>query len=778
LFTVAGAVVLAALITSAVAFGPAIRWAAHRRAEALGIDLEIGKVRPGLGSVMLLGVRIQPRWAKGVALELDRVVLGLGGLMSVRRVEVRGGTARLDGPLDTLRKQWAGRRDAPVGGERTGSVMPVRVEGLTFVWSNAFGANEKQIAWGARFDRNAEGFEQVGADLFRGAAWGSGCEVRGFEAQLQRLEGRRVVSRVSARSVRGHVDLDGRLIRGLMGTSAEASEDPATVAASAAGELANDGHRGRRLRESLREAAGIAGSALLPGGRVELTGVHAELRRKEQVLNIGPARLVVGRDDQRVDVRLIPGSASAASSVTLALTLPLGDGPVEADLAGGPVSLATLGVHEGDMGLVDVRTAELEVQGRANLAADGATLGLSGRFTLNPLSLRHDRLAPDVVRGIRLGGSGAAVLALDGSRIRATDVELSVGTVRSRVSLDIERADGEASGVVEAAVPLASCQELFDSTPRALLPDLAGMQFSGHFSFEGRVGFDTRRPADADVTWKIQNACRITAVPANVHPSRFDAPWRRTVEGEGGTPVEIESGPGTASWVPFYGISSHMETAVIVCEDSRFRAHGGFDEQAIADSIKGNLRAGRFVRGASTISMQLAKNLYLSRHKTLSRKLQEAVLTLLLEQQLVKDEILELYLNVIEFGPGIYGIGQAARHYFDSRPSDLSIAQSLYLASILPNPRRSHFMADGTLSPRWAEYIHRLARIARKIRRITDEELAGALSEELRLGEPRRARFSGEGEEDEAFLEGRLPPGVGEGGSEEAEFFRGVSPTE
>jgi membrane peptidoglycan carboxypeptidase len=177
-----------------------------------------------------------------------------------------------------------------------------------------------------------------------------------------------------------------------------------------------------------------------------------------------------------------------------------------------------------------------------------------------------------------------------------------------------------------------------------------------------------------------------------------------------------------------------MATGILICEDSRFFQHDGFDAKAIQESIRNNLRAGTFVRGGSTVSMQLAKNLYLSRQKTLSRKLQEAVLTLLLEQSLTKEQILELYLNVIEFAPGVYGIGPAASYYFRSLAKDLSLGQSLYLASILPNPKNRHFALDGTLSDMWSEYLRKLMVIAHKIRRIDDHELATGLAETVHFG--------------------------------------------
>ncbi len=195
-----------------------------------------------------------------------------------------------------------------------------------------------------------------------------------------------------------------------------------------------------------------------------------------------------------------------------------------------------------------------------------------------------------------------------------------------------------------------------------------------------------------------------------------------------------------------------METAVIVCEDGGFYRHGGFDYIAIEKSIKDNVKAGRFVRGASTISMQLAKNLYLGKEKTLSRKFEEAILTTLLEQRFEKRQMMELYLNVIEFGPGIYGIGPAARHYFDTSPADLTLGQALYLASILPAPDRQHFDRLGAVTPGWMKYLRKLMVIARKISRVNDEELIAALEEQVAFRVPGAAPASISSDEAEPDL--------------------------
>jgi membrane peptidoglycan carboxypeptidase len=109
---------------------------------------------------------------------------------------------------------------------------------------------------------------------------------------------------------------------------------------------------------------------------------------------------------------------------------------------------------------------------------------------------------------------------------------------------------------------------------------------------------------------------------------------------------------------------------------------------------------------------------------------------MLLEERLSKQEIMELYLNIVELGPGIYGVGQAAEHYFAKPASELSLGQALYLASILPDPTRQHFTPEGAVTPRWSEYLKKLMNIARKVKLISDEELAQGLLEEVAFRQP------------------------------------------
>lgn len=141
-------------------------------------------------------------------------------------------------------------------------------------------------------------------------------------------------------------------------------------------------------------------------------------------------------------------------------------------------------------------------------------------------------------------------------------------------------------------------------------------------------------------------------------------------------------------WVPYERISVHLKRAVVAAEDARFLDHEGFDWEAIQQAMTRNERQGRIVAGASTISQQLAKNLFLSGERSYLRKAQEAAITWMIERTMSKRHILELYLNVAEWGEGVFGAEAAARHHFNVPAASLGPDQAAWLAAILPSPRR------------------------------------------------------------------------------------------
>ncbi len=152
-------------------------------------------------------------------------------------------------------------------------------------------------------------------------------------------------------------------------------------------------------------------------------------------------------------------------------------------------------------------------------------------------------------------------------------------------------------------------------------------------------------------------------------------------------------------WVPYSRISDNLKRALIAAEDARFVDHVGFDWDGIQKAYEKDLRKGKIVAGGSTISQQLAKNLFLSTRRTPWRKIEETVITLMLEAVMDKQRIFEIYLNVIEWGNGVFGAEAAARHYYQESASQLTPDQAAKLAAMVPNPRYydNHREAPGLL---------------------------------------------------------------------------------
>ena len=159
-------------------------------------------------------------------------------------------------------------------------------------------------------------------------------------------------------------------------------------------------------------------------------------------------------------------------------------------------------------------------------------------------------------------------------------------------------------------------------------------------------------------------------------------------------------------WVPYERISIHLKRAVVAAEDDRFLDHDGFDWEGIERALERNAEEGRITAGGSTISQQLAKNLFLSSSRSWLRKGQEAVITLMIEATWDKRRILEVYLNVAEWGNGVFGAEAAARHYHGRPAASLGPAEAARLAVMLPNPRRY----EKSFGPRLAAHAARVQR--------------------------------------------------------------------
>jgi monofunctional biosynthetic peptidoglycan transglycosylase len=161
-------------------------------------------------------------------------------------------------------------------------------------------------------------------------------------------------------------------------------------------------------------------------------------------------------------------------------------------------------------------------------------------------------------------------------------------------------------------------------------------------------------------------------------------------------------------WVPLSAISPYVVKAVIIAEDDKFWSHEGFDFEAIQKALEKDLKKRRLKAGGSTISQQLAKNLFLTPARNPIRKIKEAILTWRLERSLTKRRIIEIYLNVVEWGDGVFGIEAAARHYYGKSAASLSAREAASLAAVLPSPLRYNPVAKGPYVESRAEALYRI----------------------------------------------------------------------
>jgi len=228
----------------------------------------------------------------------------------------------------------------------------------------------------------------------------------------------------------------------------------------------------------------------------------------------------------------------------------------------------------------------------------------------------------------------------------------------------------------------ASCRDWWNAIPGGAYFD--GLSEMSHEGIKGSLSFEVRiRPKPK---LKLKSTCKLACsnpLIARLKKGRFTY----MAYNKDNVLFERETGPVTQDWVGIGDLPIHVPDAFVMLEDPGFRHHKGFLRMALFNSLKANLEKGRFVKGGSTITMQLAKNLWLQRYRTLDRKAREVILSGWLEGCFTKAELLELYLNIIEFGPNVYGIGAGAKHHFKKPAQMLALDEAFYLAKILPRPK-------------------------------------------------------------------------------------------
>ncbi len=260
--------------------------------------------------------------------------------------------------------------------------------------------------------------------------------------------------------------------------------------------------------------------------------------------------------------------------------------------------------------------------------------------------------------------------------------------------------------------------------------DLAAADL-GAASFGARVSGRLRDPGTLAVTQRLDFTPPSRPLPAL---TRLQGPFVHRAEAADGRSIEILVSAESPDFVPLASVPPLFVKALLLGEDANFFGHRGIDLSELPSAMATNFARGTFSRGASTISQQLAKNLFLSRTKTLSRKLEELSLALLLDSTLGKQRVIEVYLNVIEWGPQIYGLRPAARHYFGKEPAALTPREMAFLVSLIPGPvKYQQSFVTGTPTPFFEGLMATLLAKLRSSGALSEEEYQAALAEPLAL---------------------------------------------
>ncbi len=400
--------------------------------------------------------------------------------------------------------------------------------------------------------------------------------------------------------------------------------------------------------------------------------------------------------------------------------------------------------------VLDPENTEIDAAIEAHFS--GRRVTLSTKLDVAGLSILHEKLAAVPVEDASFSLRFDATIDRDRRRLDLSLLEGKIGSLLVRISGSIEIPagtfrfkDGHELKVVpkidlSLRVPRTACAKILTSIPAPLVPKLQGFALQGLFEADLHTKIDFGNLDALEIGGKVGiDGCQVTRAPEEVTALVGPESILETVEvpplpngGNANETLTLVVGPDNMDFVPYDKISPYLTAAIMTTEDSGFFKHRGWVSSEFKTALRRNIAGGGFRLGASSITMQMVKNVLLSREKTLSRKFQELFLVWYIEQILTKQRILELYFNAIEFGPRLYGIGPAARHYFGKNASDLSPNEAAFFSSILPSPKRRYVQyCHGSLSPQWERYVHKILNKMHERGRLNEDEFTTAMASTL-----------------------------------------------
>jgi hypothetical protein len=329
-----------------------------------------------------------------------------------------------------------------------------------------------------------------------------------------------------------------------------------------------------------------------------------------------------------------------------------------------------------------------------NIDKSGGELHIDGFASIANLMINHKKIATKdvVIKNAKFDFRfllGSNFISIDSS----STVQFNKVKFHPYLSYETEE---DTIYKLKVAIPKMKAQDFIVSLPDGLFTHFQGMEAEGNFEYNLDFMFNKNKPNQLifDSKLKKENLKITKYGEANLNKLNGEFVYRAIIQNVLQRPVLV--GSGNPNYTPLDQISPYLQKCVLTSEDPSFFSHRGFINEAFKQSILKNIRTKKFSRGASTISMQLIKNVFLTREKTVSRKLEEILLVYILENNRIasKERMLEVYFNIIEWGPNVYGIGEAAHFYFQKSPADLTLKECLFLATIVPKPRKFVWFFD------------------------------------------------------------------------------------
>ncbi len=447
------------------------------------------------------------------------------------------------------------------------------------------------------------------------------------------------------------------------------------------------GHAHNIVATPVGDAARLTTPVSIEALGVELSrheGTLALVRAALTGLRVGPIGGLAGavhRLDETFEVR------AAGEGAQLVAHLSSAGADVRVKLAGR--ELTWNAENASLLGAWGLPTGHVKASGVLTANAPHPTAGRTGHFTAELLLANAEIAIPRLaLTPLTLDGTELQVNGEVAEHAFATEISVRRGEAHMDVSMHLDggddtEADEDRGDVlsVELKLPRTGCAELLAAVPMSLRPALDGMGVTGQLAANWKVAVPLAMPRQLTLAGDLDNQCKITAEPPLADT--------RALRGEG--PVLLPAlAPGAAT--PTFRALDHIPpvvvSTVLASEDGRFYQHPGVDLLQIRRALAHDLEVGAPGRGGSTITQQVAKNLFLSGERTLGRKLEEAVIAWRLEHVLNKHRILELYLNLVEMAPDVYGVTDGAKHWFHKDLAALTPDEVAELTAMLPAPKR------------------------------------------------------------------------------------------